>query len=77
MQILTVSDDLYSALEEVAARSGRPVPELVSEAIESWLVEVGIDDAERLEIEAARAEAAEQGGVEFEAFFAEILDERD
>ncbi len=77
MQTLTVSDDLYSALEEVSTRSGRPVPELVSEAIKSWLVEAEIDDAERLEIEAARTEAAEQGGVEFEAFFAEVLDERD
>lgn len=77
MKTLTVADSLYSALEEVSTRSGRSVPDLVSEAIESWLIEGGIDDAERLEIEAARAEAAEQGGVEFETFFTGVLGERD
>ncbi len=77
MKTLTVTDNLYLVLEEVAVRSGRPISDLVSEAVEAWLADGAIDDAERREIDVARAEAAEQGGVEFEAFFAEFLDERD
>ena len=76
MKSLTVADALFSALEDVSARSGRPISDLVSEAIEAWLVDAAIDDAEQREIEAARIEAAEQGGVEFESFFSELLDER-
>ena len=76
MKSLTVAYALFSALEDVSARSGRPISDLVSEAIEAWLVDAAIDDAEQREIEAGRIEAAEQGGVEFEAFFSELLDER-
>ena len=76
MKTLNVTDSLYSSLEEVADRSGRPIQDLVSEAIETWLAEADMDDAERHEIETARAEAADMGGAEFEPFFAEILDER-
>ena len=70
MKTLTVTDSLYLALEEAANRSGRPVSDLLSEAIEAWLVDDEMDDAERREIEEARTEVAEQSGVEFEAFFA-------
>ena len=73
MRTTTVSDDLYSALEAAANRSGRAVPDLVSEAISAWLAEAAMDDAERAEIDLARVEAAEAGGVEFEAFFRDIL----
>ena len=77
MKTLAVTDSAYSALEEAAKRSGRLVEDLVSEAIQAWLAEADMDEAEREEIESARAEAAEKGGVEFETFFAEILSERD
>ena len=77
MKTLTVTDSAYSALEEAANRSGQTVSDLVLEAIQVWLDDVAADEAERDEIESARAEAAEKGGVEFEAFFAEILSERD
>ena len=76
MKTLTVADTLFSALEDVSARSGRPISVLVSGAVEAWLVDAAIDEAEQREIEAARTEAAEQGGVEFETFFSESLDER-
>ena len=72
MKTLTVTDSLYLALEEAANRSGRPVSDLLSEAIEAWLVDDEMNDAERREIEEARTEVAEQGGVEFEAFFAVV-----
>lgn len=45
----------------------------LDEAIESWLDEAAISDAERAEIERARSEAAQVGTVEFEEFFADLL----
>ncbi len=77
MKTLTVTDNLYSALEEAADRSGRPIQELVSEAVQTWLDDEAMGGAEHDEVELARAEADEQGGVEFEAFFAGILENRD
>lgn len=64
-------------LEMAADRNGRPVQELVNEAILSWLADAAMDDAEWAAIERARAEAVEQGGVEFEAFFDQLLENRD
>lgn len=75
MKTTSVDDGLYSALAAVADRSGRSVQELVNEAIESWLADAAMDDAEYEAIEKARAEAAEEGGVEFEAFFDRLLGE--
>ncbi|MXY75721.1 MAG: hypothetical protein F4Y40_01345 [Acidimicrobiia bacterium] len=69
MKTTTVDDGLYTALEAAADRNGRPVQELVNEAIGSWLADTAADEADHVAIESARAEAAEQGGVEFEAFF--------
>ena len=69
MKTMNVDDGLYGALEAAADHHGRPVQALVDEAIASWLADAASDDADRAAIEQARAEAAEQGGVEFEAFF--------
>ena len=77
MKTMTVDDGLYGALEMAADRNGRPVQELVNEAILSWLADAAMDDAEWAAIERARAEAVEQGGVEFEAFFDQLLENRD
>ena len=77
MKTMSLDDSLYSALEAASGRSGRSVQELVNEAIVSWLVDAAMDDAEYSSIEDARAEAVEQGGVEFESFFDELLGERD
>ena len=76
MKTMTVADDLYLALETAAGHSGRSVEELVNEAISSWLADAAMDDAEYGAIEMARAEVAEQGGVEFEGFFDELLGKR-
>lgn len=62
----------YGALEAAARRGGRPVPEVVNEPLASWLADATMDDADQDLIEQARVEAAEQGGVEFEAFFEEL-----
>ena len=76
MKTMSVDDGLYGALEAAADRNGRPVQELVNEAILSWLSDAAMDNADHTAIEQARAEAAEQGGVEFEAFFDELLGDR-
>ena len=77
MKSLTVTDELYSALEEAANRSGQTVSDLVMEAIQVWLDDVAADEADREEIEAARSEAAEKGSIAFEAFFADLLGNQD
>jgi len=77
MKTMTVEDDLYGALEAAADLNGRSVEELHHEAIASWLADAAMDDADRSAIARARAEATEQGGVESEAFFEELLGDRD
>lgn len=77
MRTMTVEDRLYGALAEAATRNGRPVQDLLNEAIESWLADAALDDGDRSAIERSRAEAAEQGGVEFETFFEGLLADDD
>ena len=69
MKTMSVDDGLYGALEAASNRDGRPIEELAAEAIASWLADATLDEADQAAIEAARHEAAEQGGVEFEDFF--------
>ena len=76
MKTMTVEDTLYGALEAAADRNGRSVQELLNEAIESWLADAAMDDADHSVIARSRAEAAEQGGVESEAFFDGLLGNR-
>ena len=47
MKTLTVTDELYSALEEAANRSGQTVSDWVLEAIQIWLDDVAADEADR------------------------------
>ena len=77
MKVMSVDEDLYGALEAVADRDGRTVQALVVEALVAWLAEMAVDEVDHAAIEQARAEAAELGGVEFEEFFGELLQERD
>ena len=77
MTTMTVDDGLYGAVEAAADRNGRPVQELVNEAIASWLANAAEDEDDREAIEQARAEAAEHGGVEFEPFFDDLLGTHD
>lgn len=72
-----VDDAKYLALERAAQDSDRSVEEVVNEAIEAWLAEAEVDEAERASIEEAKAEAEEQGTVELEAFFDELLGDRE
>lgn len=76
MKTMPVDDRLYGALKAAADREGRPVQDLVKEALVSWLADTAMDGADHAAIEKARAEAAELGGVEFETFFDELLGDR-
>ncbi len=76
MKTMTVDDGLYGALKAAADREGRPVQDLVKEALVLWLADTAMDDADHAAIEKARAEAAELGGAEFEAFFDDLLGDR-
>ena len=76
MKTMTVDDNLYGALEAAASRHGRPVQALLNEVIEAWLADDAADEADHAAIDRARLEAAAQGGVEFEAFFEELLGDR-
>ena len=74
MKTMTVDDSLYGALEAAADRNGMPLQELANEAIASWLADAETDTADHAAIEQARAEAAKQGGIEFETFFDDFLE---
>ena len=52
MKTLTVAlgDDLYSLLHEHAAMTGRTVNELVTEALDTWIVASIFDDEELAQI---------------------------
>ena len=75
MRSMTVDDSLYSALEAAAERDGRPVQDLLNDAIESWLADAAMDDADHDAVAQARAEFVERGGVEFEGFFSDLLED--
>lgn len=76
MKTLTLDDKLYLALEEEAVKIGRPIRELLAEAIEHWLLDAELDEAEGGEIKAADREWRENGGVEASEFFGSIRRER-
>ena len=76
MKTLTLDDKLYMALEEEATKVGRPVSELLTEAVEQWLLDAELNEAERGKIESADREWSEHGGVEASEFFASVRKER-
>ncbi len=76
MKTLSIDDKLYSALQERSEETERPIGELVSEAIQSWLSDEELDEAELADIEAAEREYQEKGGMEAGAFFRSLRKER-
>ena len=76
MKTLMLDDKLYMALEEEAVKVGRPVTELLTEAVEQWLLDAELDEAELSEIKAADREWRENGGMEANEFFASVRRER-
>ena len=71
MTVVFDDDALYTTVKVEAARRNQPVKKLISQALREWLE--AQEDAELLsEIEAARAEWQEKGGIEASEFFAKL-----
>lgn len=71
MTVVFDDDALYTTVKVEAARRNQPVKKLVSQALREWLE--AQEDAELLpEIEKARAEWQEKGGIEANEFFAKL-----
>jgi hypothetical protein len=72
MKQFTVSledEALYTAVETEAARTGQSIQEIMVEALEQWLADTRQDEEEHEEIEAARREWREKGGIKAGEFF--------
>ena len=76
MKTLMLDDKLYTALEEEAIKADRPVGEVLTEAVEQWLLDAELDESELSEIKAADREWRENGGMESGKFFASVRRER-
>ena len=76
MKTLTLDDKLYSALEEYSEETGRTISDLAAEAIESWLLDEELDEAELAEIETVERDWQENGGMEAGEFFRALRKER-
>ena len=70
MKTLTLNDRLYAALEEESNRTGRSMSELAAEAVESWLSDTELGEAERVDIEASERERCD-----FEKLFRHLSEE--
>jgi len=71
MTVVFDDDALYTTVKVEAARRNQPVKKLISQALTEWLE--AQEDAELLfEIEAARAEWQQKGGIEASEFFARL-----
>ena len=71
---LDINDELYRAIKVEAARSDRPVREIVEEALERWLE--AVEDAEDVAAsDAAMAEYDKDGGIDAQEAFGRIAAE--
>ena len=68
MTLVFDDDQLYTALEVEAVRTGRDANDIVGEAIREWL-ESAEDEELMTALEEARTEWRRDGGVEARAFF--------
>ena len=62
-------DDLRSAIESEAQIAGSSERDVIIQALQFWLAETELDCEEQRELEAARREYEEVGGVEAREFF--------
>lgn len=74
MTVLFEDEELYTAIKVEAARRNRPLKELVTDALREW-IEAQEDTELLADIDAAREEWHEQGGLEAEAVFRTLRDQ--
>lgn len=71
MTVLFEDDALYTAVKVEAARRNQPLKDLVTQALREWIEDQ--EDAELLaDVEAARAEWQEKGGMPAGDFFSQL-----
>ena len=68
MTVVFDDEELYTELKVAAARTGRHAKDLVAEAVREWL-ETKEDEELRQDLDEARTEWENQGGIEAQAFF--------
>ena len=68
-------DSLYSAIEAEAISTGCAVQDVIVQALREWRTDAELDVEERDEVEKARREWEEQGGMEAQAFFDSLREE--
>jgi predicted DNA-binding protein len=71
MTVVFEDEELYTALKVESARTGRHAKDIVAEAVREWL-ESREDEELAREVEEARTEWTQQGGVEAGEFFREL-----
>ena len=72
MKTITITlkdDDLCAAIESEANDIGITEDDMIIQALQFWLAETELDCEEQRELEAARREYEEVGGVEAREFF--------
>lgn len=73
--IAFTNDELYHAIRLRAVQVGRPIRDIVQEALERWLeAQEDVDDAAASD--QALAEYAQAGGVDADAYFERLVAER-
>ncbi len=68
MTVVFDAEELYIELKVAAARTGRHAKDIVAEAVREWL-ETKEDEELRQDLDEARIEWENQGGIEAQAFF--------
>lgn len=71
MTVIFEDEALYTALKVAAAGSGRHAKDIIAEAVTEWL-EAREDEELQADLEQARDEWAQQGGVEASEFFSDL-----
>ena len=72
MQSLTITiedEELFEAMREEAEFTGCTVEDIVIRALNFWKVETELDEEERRELEEARRDYQENGGMDAKEFF--------
>lgn len=72
MQRLTITiedETLFEAMKEEAEFTGCTVEDIVIRALQFWKVETELDEEERRELEEARRDWQENGGMDAKEFF--------
>jgi hypothetical protein len=75
LTLVLEDETLCEAIEEEAKSIGCTAEDVVLRALQFWKIEAELDEEERREIDEARKEWEENGGMEARAFFDSLREE--